>query len=1557
MSVYFFVPAGIWDKTSAFPMIRASASRPRRLVSPNFRLNPAFIFAGFSLLLLAIGIALSAPTAHHRRPPAAQSGKSHAAHASFSVSSPKRPGGQLQSLPWEFEPNVGQAAPQAKFIARANDASVFLTQDGLAVAWTSPARKPKSGHASGHVAPSREAALQMNFAGAQKSAQLTGERLLPGKTNYLLGNDPRKWRTNVPHYSGVQYRGIYPGIDAQFYGSTQGLEYDLIVQPGGDLQKARLRLRGADALRMNRAGDVIVRTGSRQITMRRPQIYQRDRGRRIDVAGGYRLKDGTIGFAVGRHRADLPLIIDPTISITYTTFLGGAGADKANGVAVDSTGIIYVGGTTTVPTFPETTTFSMVPASAISNLFVAKIDPTAGTSGLLYLTFFGGSGNDQGGMIALDNSASPPNLAILGWTTSSDFPVTLASNVPGGFLDGSSDMTVTDLNDAGNAFIYSEYYGGSGSEATQGYAGIATDSSGDVFITSDTTSIDLFTLLPPVTAGYQQTFVSSGNDGFLTEFQVGTGAVLYGTYFGINATTIGSTSIALDSSNNAYVAGFTSSPTSFPPATNPAFQASYGGGNFDAFVMQIPTTSSSSPVYASMFGGNGSDQAFAIALDTSSPPDAYITGTTQSSNFIPSSPSSLATNAYQSSLNGTSNAFLAVISQSGGAPSLQYETYLGGSGTDSGQGIAVFSSSQVYVVGKTTSADFPVLCALQSFTGAQDAFLAELNPTATGLSSFVYASFLAGSAATEANAVAVDPTTGNAIIVGDTTSSDYPLVSGTPQNGIQPTCTSCALFTVEPDAFLTTVTIPSGPPSCGAYSVPVGAIGSFAVGTSSPPLNVTFTNDGAVGSTLNITGFTVSGTNAMDFVASGPSSGTSCLANPPLAQGASCDFQVVFTPLTVGAETAEVQISDDGVGSPQTLQLTGTGASPEISLTSNSLSFPPTPQGQTDPTAMTATLTNIGSDNLAITSAQISGSNLTDFTFVPANTCNTTATAIPPGGACTVAITFAPNELNPPQSLSAQDVITAFDNTSNTTETVAISLSGQEVAAAPGTVFSPTSLTFTNENVGVATGSQPITLTNNGNIALLISSITITGANTGDFSQTNNCPASLPASPPATPPANSCTINVIFKPTAIGLRTASVTVTDNASGSPQSIPLSGTGTAPGVNFSLPNLTFGAQDVSTSSMPPLTVMLSNTGSGPLTISSIGFTGANPGDFSQTNNCPSSSSTLNQGSACTISVTFTPTATGSRSAVLTVTDDATTSPQTLPVSGTGAQPTSLFVPNGLQFPTTTVGIKVAGTPVQVQNTGNGPLVITNLTFTGADPGDFSATGTCVPSGSNVTVAAGGNCSLNMSFLPTSSGARTANLVLTDNAANSPQTDLLNGSAQDYQLQPISGGSTTATVAAGESATISMQVTPFNGFQGAVNLTCSDPAPASTCAITPSVNVSGGSPAPFTVNLTTMAGSFAPLSGPFGSRPLSLRPLPLWTLLFLALALLVFLLTTKPRRKYLRPLLVLSLLGLASCGGGSGGGTQTQATPPGTYTVVLTGTITGTSRAVNLTLTVTP
>lgn len=1742
-----------------------------------------------------------------RTPPTVRLRPTHSSKSrvSLSAATAKNATQRLGNLGWEFEPNVGQAASSVKFLARANDATVFLTGDGLDISWRGSAQNGKRPQLT------KSDLLQLEFRGVEPDTQPTGETALPGKTNYLIGRNPRAWHTNVRHYASVRYAGLYSGVDARFYGGTQGLEYDLTVARDADLSRILLRAKGADEVHIDSQGNLIMRVGVHQVAMKRPRIYQLKGAARVDVSGGYRLVDSnTIGFSVGKHRTDLPLVIDPAISVAYTTFLGGAGAEKGNSVAVDSAGNIYVGGTTTdVTTFPETTpcndikstACSGVGVSATSNLFVAKIDMSTNPPTLAYLTFIGGSRNDQGGLIAVDNSpasAAPPgspNLAILGWTTSVDFPTTLGS-VPA----GSINLTVSKLNGAGNAFIYSEYYGGSGVEATQGTGaivanstggGIATDSAGDVFVTSDTTSTDL--PQPATPNGFQTLFEGTGtaptppnNDGFLSEFDPN-GTLLYASYFGITAT-VGSTGVAVDSSGNAYVAGFTSSPTTFP-AISP-FQASYGGGNSDAYVMKInPAAGATGPVFASLLGGSGSDQAFAIALDGQSPPSAYVTGTTSSTDFVPVA---LQPNSFQSTIGSgaTDNAFLAVVSQ---APaSLVYASYLGGTNSDSGQGITVASTSSVIVAGTTSSNNFPVLCPSQNFTGAQDAFIAVFNPTASGSASLLLATFLGGSAGTEANAVATD-SSADAIIFGDTLSSDYPL-AGSPQTGFQLLCTSCAFGTPLSDAFLTKTTVSTAPSACVAFAPASATFGPFPVGsTSAPPINGIVTNDGNL--TLNFASFSVIGTNAGDFPLQASGTGV-CTPVTSLPPGGTCDFSVSFDPSVAGSETATLQItgSDTSGNSLQSgVDLTGTGTAPEVSLTTSPPTTPPaltfgSVTLNTTSAVQDVTLTNTGNAPLTISSIVIDPSvgNPADFIVNPAGTASVCGSAgmnpIPPDGTCTIAVEFTPNTSGP---LTGQvDVVDNSNNGSAATQTIA--LSGTGIAQTFIVGLNPVALTFSNQTVGATSPTQSVTLTNTGTGTLNITSISLTGPNANQFQilpspqttcsiggagvganggacviavdftpsvvgsasasisiadNASNGPnpqliplsgagtgaiAAVTTSPPTSPPsltfgsvtvgntsttlsatltnigntplvlnslnitgpnggdfqltaqttctvggtgivpAASCNIAVDFVPQASGSRFASVSIADNAAGSPPTISLSGTGTAPiaslsqaslafgnvnvgststlpsltltntgnqaltipsvaidpsvgtpadfslsgsntcktvgslqpnasctitvsftpaaqgavvgqvnisdstasspqrvalsgtgtaaGVTLTPPSLTFAGQNPGTPPSSPQTITLQNTGSGPLTISSINVTGANAGDFAETNNCPGSSATLNVGNACAIAVTFTPTGTGPRSASLAVSDDAVPSPQIVPLSGTGTSPGAQLNVPSVSFGSEVVGAVTTSQPVQVSNTGNGPLVVSHVGFTGFDPSDFQASGSCVgANGSSVSVAAGSSCTVNVAFAPTTTGSRAASLTITDNVANSPQQIPVAGTATDFQFGVGSGGSTSTTITAGETATFNLQATPTNGFTGTVSISCADPIPASTCTPAPQqLAVSGTQPTAFSVTVTTTARSAA-LPQLFRKIPPGSRRFTI-AILLLALAFLWRWQRGNRKPRFRFALLLIGALMLCSCGGG-GSAVSSHGTAAGTYTVVATGTISGTSRTVNLTITV--
>lgn len=327
----------------------------------------------------------------------------------------------------------------------------------------------------------------------------------------------------------------------------------------------------------------------------------------------------------------------------------------------------------------------------------------------------------------------------------------------------------------------------------------------------------------------------------------------------------------------------------------------------------------------------------------------------------------------------------------------------------------------------------------------------------------------------------------------------------------------------------------------------------------------------------------------------------------------------------------------------------------------------------------------------------------------------------------------------------------------------AISLSGTGVASFPSALLSATSLVFGNQSVGAPSTAQTVTLSNTGNAVLTIAGITLTGANPSDFSQSNNCGSSVAA-------GYNCTISVAFIPAAGVSYNAAVTISDNAAGSPQSVSLAGTGTAPGGTISPTSISFGSQSLGSTSSAQ-TATLSNNGSAALAISSLAITGANSGDFAQTNTCGSS---VAAGGSCTISVTFTPTASGIRTASVTVTDNATGSPQSVSLSGTATAPVITLSPTSIAFGTQPIATTTSAETISVTNGGNSALNISSLAITGANAGDFAEIGdTC-----GTSVAAGGNCTVGITFTPSLAGAETASVSITDNASGSPQSVTLSG-----------------------------------------------------------------------------------------------------------------------------------------------------------------------------------
>ncbi len=554
-----------------------------------------------------------------------------------------RPG--AASVPVAFEANRGQFDPKIQYRARDSGYELLLERGGIRFA----------SHGSSKAAGNKPDSILVRFEGSPTALEWRGQDALPGRANYFRGNDKSRWRTNVPLYSGAGAIGMTSGVDCLVYVGDRGLEMDFDVAPETDLSRLRLQVSGARRMRLSPEGDLLITGNAAEIRLRNPAIYQVISGHRASIRGGYALISGTeVGFRAEKYDRRLPLVIDPSVAVTYTTFLGGAGADSANSVALDSSGAVYISGTTTAAaTFPEQATQTQFPIGGINDFFVAKIDPTkTDAASLVYLTFIGGSRDEEGGRLAVDSSGQ---VALAGTTVSTDYPVTDSTKRVKGFRD----LALSVLNPAGNAFVFSTVLDATGSAGTIGTPAIAfspkASGSENVFVAADITASDL-----PITAGaFAPTYGGGITDGMLGVYSP-SGSLNYLTYFGINGftdingiaqtVTVGVNGLAVDLLGHAYVAGCTSQPGSGFPVTN-GFQTTYGGGAFDAFLLALKPKGLGAEdlIYSTFLGGTESDQAFAVAVDQAIPANAYIVGTTTSSDALTIAP---AVTGYQSALHG-----------------------------------------------------------------------------------------------------------------------------------------------------------------------------------------------------------------------------------------------------------------------------------------------------------------------------------------------------------------------------------------------------------------------------------------------------------------------------------------------------------------------------------------------------------------------------------------------------------------------------------------------------------------------------------------------------------------------------------------------------------------------------------------------------------------------------------------------------------------------------------------------------------------------------------------
>jgi len=1010
---------------------------------------------------------------------------------------------------------------------------------------------------------------------------------------------------------------------------------------------------------------------------------------------------------------------------------------------------------------------------------------------LNYATYLGGSGGDVAYGIAVGSSTD--NTYIAGFTLSTNFPTV---NSYQGSGHGLGDAFVSELNNTGTKLVYSTYLGGSDQDTA---FGLAIDASGDVYVTGQTLSTD-FPIYPPAkttstspTPAFQTVYGGGKGDAFVTELLSTGNTLVYSTYLGGSGADWGY-AVAADSSGDAYVTGATQSGN-FP--TQSPFQANRGAGSTqNAFVAEL-NSSGTALVYSTYLGGSQSDTGQAIQVDSSG--DAYVAGYTFSSNFPTQNPIQGTCGGCN---NGFSNAFVSEFNPGGSA--LVFSTYLGGSEPDHAWGLALdcpkkssgsgCASPNIYVVGDTQSSDFPVTSGVfqDTYKGDEDAFVSKLSPSGASL---VYSTYLGGSNVDSGKGIVVD-LSGNAVAVGSTQSSDFPTFDAL-QSILGLTGGSSCAAPPCADAFVTKLN-PSG--TQALYSTFLGGSGrdfaqAVAVDSSSPP-NV----------------FVAGSTASNNF----PATAGSYQGNLGGVAGNA------FVAMIEAADEASVSVS------PATVNF----GNETVSVAS---------------AVQSVTVANEGSSPLEVTSVVPPN---TDFTQT--NDCVGTVAAR--GGTCTINIIFTPTTTGP-----VTDQITINDNAfGNSSISQTITVTGDGVNSLQSVMVTPTTITFPNTYVTATSAAQTVTITNTGTAALTfinpsaINPIAITTGNT-DFIVGTGASNTCAALGYVLNVNQSCSVTVAFQPSTSGARTGVLSIYDTATGSPQTVALSGNGLAQFALYAVNSTVYPVIGATATTCP-------NPSSGSPTCFTIGATD--------------------------VISTF--------SGVITL-----------------ACPSSL---------TCTFG---SGTILP----GNPPttLVVGGLTLNTPNPLNFTITGT--------------------------SGTETATLNLTL-------------AFQTFTLAPV--GNPNQALVAGQTATFKLLATPENGFNQQVNFSCtwngSSVLPLGVgCAFspdTPTLSGSSGQTITLTITTTQSAPTTSWLWRLWRDRKPPPRPTVLLTALWLAVALVLFLmgrrwawLGVNPSRRLIasRGLIfgtvLASLLLLASCRGAV---SNSGATPCGNYTFQAIGTLQANSQA---------
>ena len=754
-------------------------------------------------------------------------------------------------LPLSFEVNQGQTAPAVKFLSRGLGYQLFLTGNEAVLRMQKPSDTEVR---EGTV-------LRLKMIGANTAPRAEGQDELPGKVNYFRGNDPERWLRNIPTYAKVNFKDVYPGIDVVYYGNQGELEYDFAVAPGADPKVIRFVVEGAEKIRLDQAGDLLLSMNAGDVRLHKPVLYQLAEGKRDEVKGEYVIKGNEIRFKVRSFDSSKPLIIDPVLS--YSTLLGGTSNDNSVAIAVDSVGSAYVTGSTQDSlSFP--TTPGSFKSSGFTSAFITKLDAT-GTS-LVYSTYLAGdSTNTTARSIAVDALG---NAHITGSTSATDFPVVNGLKTSGNFFKttnsaanwSNNNTGLTGLNsdprmvvvapNAPNTLYVGTFIGpfrstdGGATWTKTGTTGLSqvTPFALAVDPTNSSTVYGSFSggLFKSTNGGDNWTPVSVplGNGGVVCiVFDAVTPSTIYlgansGVFRSIDGganwtplnnftpTVPGIRALAIDPTNTStiYVGTFshglfktTNGGSSWSPmntgmggldvssvsaiAIDPSNTAIvYTGHGSSGFFGSINKTINGGTSWTQLTNGVPTREVTAIIVDRNNPLTIYASEKEGGGVIKTTNGGTSWTNASQGLWNGTvfgmatdpansailyaatvgnsvSDAFVTKLNASGSA--LLFSSYLGGSGSDFGEGIAVDGNGNIYIAGSTSSANYPVANPVQAGATSTEqcgnAFVTKINPSAPSL---VFSTYLGGSKCDGANGIAVDPS-GNVYVTGGTESTDF----------------------------------------------------------------------------------------------------------------------------------------------------------------------------------------------------------------------------------------------------------------------------------------------------------------------------------------------------------------------------------------------------------------------------------------------------------------------------------------------------------------------------------------------------------------------------------------------------------------------------------------------------------------------------------------------------------------------------------------------------------------------------------------------------------------